>query len=189
MRLLTITAVLWAGLALAKRPGPDAGVAGLASVPAWLGEELPLPLAVKSADDLAFKASAERQYLEFNLLAAGKYAWDHGDFELAATRWEALLVLPRLPPELETLVRPLAQTARERAGRAPGSSAPSAPLISPVERQSPTTSRRWPRCAARALAHGERRGARAVAATGRAGRSIVLRRVDGPTPRSRGRPA
>ena len=42
----------------------------------WLGEELPLPLAVRTAQDLAVKAAAEKQYLIFNLLAGGKLAWD-----------------------------------------------------------------------------------------------------------------
>ena len=37
----------------------------------WLGEELPLPLAVRTAQDLAVKAAAERQYLIFNMLAGG----------------------------------------------------------------------------------------------------------------------
>lgn len=179
MRLLTITAVLWAGLVQARRPAPDAGVAGLASVPAWLGEELPLPLAVKSADDLAFKASAERQYLEFNLLAAGKYAWDHGDFELAANRWEALLALPRLPPELETLVRPLAHMARERGGRGPASSAP---LISPALPEPDPAAVAEVRRPPLAQVSGVITGG---GSHGPGGSVIVLRRVDGPTPRPR----
>jgi hypothetical protein len=35
---------------------------------------------VRTAQDLAVKAAAERQYLIFNLLAGGKLAWDTGDF-------------------------------------------------------------------------------------------------------------
>ena len=35
----------------------------------WLGEELPLPLSVRTPQDLAVKNVAERQYLIFNLLA------------------------------------------------------------------------------------------------------------------------
>ena len=57
----------------------------------WLGEELPLPLAVRTAQDLAVKAAAEKQYLIFNLIAGGKLAWDQGDFATAAGKWEALL--------------------------------------------------------------------------------------------------
>src|SRR4249920_527118 len=67
----------------------------------WLGEELPLPLAVRTAQDLAVKAAAERQYLIFNLLAGGKLAWDGGDFATAATKWEALLKIHPLDPDLE----------------------------------------------------------------------------------------
>jgi plastocyanin len=85
----------------------------------WLGEEMPLPLAVKTPQDLAVKAAAERQYLIFNLLAGGKLAWDAGDFATAATKWENLLRLQGLDPEIERVVRPLAVAARARAGGAP----------------------------------------------------------------------
>src|SRR5450631_2888783 len=74
----------------------------------WLGEELPLPLAVRTPQDLAVKAAAEKQYLIFNLLAGGKLAWDSGDFASAATKWEALLKIHPLDPDLEKTVRPLA---------------------------------------------------------------------------------
>jgi plastocyanin len=92
----------------------------------WLGEEMPLPLAVKTPQDLAVKAVAERQYLIFNLVAGGKVAWDAGDFATAATKWENLLRLPGLDPELERVVRPLAVAARARAGGAP------APVAAPT---------------------------------------------------------
>ena len=76
-------------------------ILGAASAPAaapghgkeWPGEEMPLPLAVRTPQDLAVKAIAERQYLVFNLLAGGKLAWDAGDFATAATKWEHLLKL------------------------------------------------------------------------------------------------
>src|SRR5688572_19508928 len=86
-------------------------------VPAWLGEELPLPLSVKTPQDLALKAVAERQYLVFDLLARGKLAWDAGDFVTAAAKWEALLRVPGIDPELDRVVRPLAVEARARAGK------------------------------------------------------------------------
>ena len=89
----------------------------------WLGEELPLPLAVRTPQDLAVKAAAEKQYLIFNLLAGGKLAWDTGNFAAAATKWEALLRLPQLDPELERVIRPLARDARSRAGGQPAVSA------------------------------------------------------------------
>src|SRR5262245_64253159 len=82
----------------------------------WLGEELPLPLAVRTAQDLAVKAAAEKQYLIFNLLAGGKLAWDSGDFATAAAKWEALLRVHGLDPDVEKVIRPLAKEARSRAG-------------------------------------------------------------------------
>ena len=78
--------------------------------------QMPLQLAVKTADDLRFKTVAERQYLQFNLLASGKLAWDAGEFATAAAKWEALLALPNLPKEIDDVVRPLALGAIERSG-------------------------------------------------------------------------
>ena len=75
-----------------------------------------MPLAVKTAQDLAVKAIAEKQYLIFNLLAGGKLAWDAGENATAASKWEALLRVPGLDPEIERVIRPLAVAARERAG-------------------------------------------------------------------------
>jgi plastocyanin len=89
----------------------------------WLGEELPLPLAVRTPQDLAVKAAAEKQYLIFNLLAGGKLAWDTGNFAAAASKWEALLRVPQLDPEIERVIRPLARDARGRAGGQPAASA------------------------------------------------------------------
>ncbi|HEY2731680.1 MAG TPA: hypothetical protein VGK52_17170 [Polyangia bacterium] len=116
----------------------------------WLGEEMPLPLAVKTPQDLAVKSVAEKQYLIFNLLAGGKVAWDAGDFATAATKWETLLRVPGIDPEIERVIRPLALTARDRAGgqaaapaaaRGPAAVAPAnaaAPAPPPVrERISP----------------------------------------------------
>src|SRR4029453_4330666 len=57
----------------------------------WLGEELPLPLAVRTAQDLAVKAAAEKQYLIFNLLAGGNLAWAPGRVARPPPP-------PRLPP-------------------------------------------------------------------------------------------
>jgi plastocyanin len=96
----------------------------------WLGEELPLPLAVRTAQDLAVKAAAEKQYLIFNLLAGGKLAWDSGDYPTAAGKWEALLRVHGLDPEIEKVIRPLAKEARARAGGAPAAPAP--PLATSV---------------------------------------------------------
>ena len=111
-------------------PDPKTAVAPSTPGGVWLGEELPLPLVVKTPQDLALKAVAERQYLVFNLLARGKLAWDAGDFATAAARWEALLKTPGIDPELDRVVRPLAPEARARAGGA--AAAPETKVEAPV---------------------------------------------------------
>ena len=78
----------------------------------WLGSEMPLPLAVRTPQDLQFKNIAEREYLIFNLLSSGKVAWDSGDFATAAAKWESLLSVPGLDPEIDKVVRPFAEEAR-----------------------------------------------------------------------------
>ncbi len=93
--------------------GPQGFAAPLA--PAWLGEDLPLPLKVKTPQEILFKTEAERQYLVFNLMAGGKYAFDAGDYGEAAKKWETLLKLPRLAPEVRAVVQPLLTEAREAA--------------------------------------------------------------------------
>jgi hypothetical protein len=108
----------------AAEPAPKADRAP-DSAPGWLGEELPLPLTVKTPQDLALKAVAERQYLVFNLLARGKLAWDAGDFATAATKWEALLRVPGVDPELERVIKPLAVEARSRSGKSAATPLPS----------------------------------------------------------------
>src|SRR3954468_114231 len=104
------------GLALAvavvAAPSGARGAPSQAEGRGWLGEELPLPLAVRTPQDLALKSAAEKQYLIFNLLAGGKLAWDGGDFATAAMKWEALLKLRPLDPDLERLIKPLAHEAR-----------------------------------------------------------------------------
>jgi plastocyanin len=106
-------------LVVALSAGASPAVAAPPDSRGWLGEELPLPLAVRTPQDLAVKAAAEKQYLIFNLLAGGKLAWDAGDFATAATKWEALLRVHQLDPEIERAIRPLARDARGRAGGQP----------------------------------------------------------------------
>jgi plastocyanin len=110
---LAVTGAALVVTALAADAGaaPDKPISGT-----WLGEELPLPLAVKTPQDLALKAVAERQYLVFNLLARGKLAWDAGDFATAAAKWDQLLRIPGIDPELDKVLRPLQAEARTRAG-------------------------------------------------------------------------
>jgi plastocyanin len=128
--LLLAVAALWAAPSAAlSAPAANGGGGG------WLGEELPLPLAVRTPQDLAVKSAAEKQYLIFNLLAGGKLAWDAGDFATAATKWEALLRLHPLDPELEKTIKPLANEARSRAGvarSAPETSPAASPLPAPA---------------------------------------------------------
>ncbi len=115
-----------AGLAAEAHAAPNA-----ARNSGWLGEELPLPLSVRTPQDLAVKQVAERQYLIFNLLAGGKLAWDAGDWATAANKWEALLRLPALDPEIDRVIRPLAHEARAKAGGAPVADIPPAPAATP----------------------------------------------------------
>jgi len=124
-RWLTSWPLLAAALAVSA---PAQAAAPGADTRGWLGEELPLPLAVRTAQDLAVKAAAEKQYLIFNLLAGGKLAWDGGDFATAAGKWEALLRVHGLDPEIEKVIRPLAKEARSRAGGKPTTAEDDRPL-------------------------------------------------------------
>jgi plastocyanin len=74
---------------------------------AWLGLLAPVPA--------AFKNEAERQYAVFNLMTSGKLAFEAGDYPRAIRRWEALLKLPSLPPDVERAVLPLFEAARRGA--------------------------------------------------------------------------
>src|ERR1041384_842922 len=94
----------------------------------WLGPEMPLPLAVRTPQDLEFKSVAEREYLIFNLLASGKVAWDAGDYATAARNWESLLSVPELDPAIEKVVKPFAEQARAKAGNAPVAAEPPPPV-------------------------------------------------------------
>ena len=93
-----------------------------ADVERWLGDELPLPLPVKTPQDIGFKSAVERQYLIFNLMAAGKLAYQRGDFARAVDKWEALLRIGGLDPQIEKAVSPFLTDARKQAAgeRPPG---------------------------------------------------------------------
>jgi len=109
------------GVVLALVCGAAAGgrarAAEAPAEPGWLGDDLPLPLAVKTPQDIGFKSAAERQYLIFNLMAGGKLAFDRGDYAGATGKWETLLRIPGLDPQIEQAVRPLLTDARARAGQ------------------------------------------------------------------------
>jgi plastocyanin len=101
---LTAAATLLTGPVFAADPRKD-----------WLREEMPLPLVVRTPEDLSFKTAAERQYLIFNLLAGGRIAYDAGDMGTAAERWGTLLRMRSVPADVKAAVRPLAADARRRA--------------------------------------------------------------------------
>jgi len=136
---------------------------------AWLSTEMPLQLSVRTPQDLHFKAVAERQYLIFNLLASGKLAWDQGDYVAAAGKWEALLQIPGLDPEVDRAVRPLATEARARAG---GKAAEALSGQKPAEADRP----RAPRVTVEGTVTGGGAG-------GPGGAVVTLRRTDGSMPR------
>jgi plastocyanin len=132
-------------LAAALLAVPAVAVPAVAAPPpsdarGWLGEELPLPLAVRTPQDLAVKSVAEKQYLIFNLLAGGKLAWDGGDFATAATKWEALLRIRPLDPELEKTIKPLANEAHSRAAGRPAAEAASPTPVTTPSSVAPSSS-------------------------------------------------
>ena len=92
--------------------------------PKWLGDDLPLQLSVKTPQDIGFKAVAERQYLIFNLLAGGKLAYERADYAAAAEKWDTLLRMPGLDPQVDRAVRPFLDEARAKAGRPRAEAAP-----------------------------------------------------------------
>jgi hypothetical protein len=94
----------------------------------WPGDDMPLPLQVRSPADLAFKNEAERQYLIFNLMTGGKRAFEAGDYARAVKKWEALTRLPNLPLDVERAVRPLLDDAQQAAASGAPPVARTAPL-------------------------------------------------------------
>jgi plastocyanin len=111
--------------------GPPAHEARAAEICNWIGDELPLPLSVKTPQDIAFKAAVERQYLIFNLMAGGRLAWQRGDYAAAVEKWEVLLKTSGLDPQIEHAVAPSLGEARRRLAHAPlSASAAAAPAIS-----------------------------------------------------------
>jgi len=95
---------------------PLAAGAGAGEAPRWLGDDLPLQLQVKTPQDIGFKSAAERQYLIFNLMAGGKLAYQRGDYAVAVEKWETLLHISGLDPQIEKAVTPFLVDARAKAG-------------------------------------------------------------------------
>lgn len=127
------------GSATAQAPGQIAG----AVAPGWPGDDFPLPLVVKTPQDMNFKTEAERQYLMFNLMTSGKLAYDAGDYIRAVNRWETLLKLSSVPSDIERVVRPLLALAKPLAAKQPPGTtgnmvpAPSLPPSAPVTSAAP----------------------------------------------------
>ncbi|MES1208270.1 MAG: hypothetical protein ABUS79_20230, partial [Pseudomonadota bacterium] len=150
----------------------------------WPGEEMPLPLAVRTPQDLAVKALAERQYLLFNLLAGGKSAYDAGNAALAAAKWEALLRLPGLDPEIDRVIRPLAAEARARAGGHPVSPVPPVSAVRPLESSGDADApAAAPGAAGRASAVSVSGVVTGGGTLGPGGTVLWMKRVGAPTPR------
>ncbi|MDP1917747.1 MAG: hypothetical protein Q8L14_16005 [Myxococcales bacterium] len=158
--------------------GPKGGTVD-AGVP-LLGEQLPLQLLVKTPEELEYKSMTERQYLLVTLLVGAKGHWDKGEWEKAATKWEAVLRLPALPADLEAAVRGFAKVARERAG----GQASSLPAMSASE-PSVTFMPMEPDAVARPSTTTVAGVVTGGGSHGPGGAVIVLRKVNGPTPKPR----
>jgi plastocyanin len=133
---------------------------------------------VKTPEELAYKGLTERQYLLVNLLIGAKAAWDKGDWETAATKWEAVQRLPSLPSDVEASVKAFAKVARERAGGQASSlpvvAEPAVAIIPMEPEAAPKTSS--PVVAVTGTVSGG-------GTNGPGGAVIILRRLDGPTPK------
>ncbi|HEY7371967.1 MAG TPA: hypothetical protein VIF57_07285 [Polyangia bacterium] len=186
MRAAAAIAIMLAGGGLPPAATPAAPASS--SPPSWPGREMPLPISVKSPQDLAFKTEVERQYLIFNLMAGGRVAYEAGDHARAAREWEALLKMQALPPEIARVVSPLlAEAQRQRgAAGAPVAAAPAAPAA--VDAAPAAKGPEAPAGGAPPAAREEARGVTVSGtvsgggAIGPAGAVLWLKRLDGPTP-------
>jgi plastocyanin len=175
------------GLLAAAPPG------GATEPPKWLGDDLPLPLPVKTPQDIGFKAAAERQYLIFNLMAGGKLAYQRGDYAAAVDKWETLLRIKDLDPQIERAVTPFLVDARAKAAGHPGGHVDVRPEPEPAGAQPERTERTAeprPRPAATVSRHVSSSSLVSVSGTvsgggqiGPGGAVLWLKRLDGPMPR------
>jgi plastocyanin len=162
-----------------------------AEPPKWLGDDLPLPLPVRTPQDIGFKAAAERQYLIFNLMAGGKIAYQRGEYAVAVEKWETLLRVPGLDPQIEKAVSPFLTDARTKVGHGGGHQEPRS---EPVEVLPPVSEKATPEPRTRATTPGPRRSSSSsqisVSGTvsgggqiGPGGAVLWLKRLDGSMPR------
>jgi plastocyanin len=183
-----------AGLCLAIGLGAARPASAAPGEARWLGDDLPLPLTVKSPQDIGFKSATERQYLIFNLMAGGKLAFQRGDYATAVDKWDTLLRVPGLDPQIEHVVTPFLNDARARAGK-PGAAHPEPPPAETIEPEPVADEKDKPPeshghgGAAAAARHAA--GLVSVAGVvsgggqiGPGGTVVWLRRLDGATPRA-----
>ena len=111
-RVAIALAALYALAAPAANAAPAQTTAEVAR---WPGDDLRLPLAVKTPQDIGFKAAVERQYLILNLMAGGKLAYQRGDYATAVDKWDALLRIGGLDPQIEKAVASFLADARAKA--------------------------------------------------------------------------
>ncbi len=161
----------------------------------WLGDDLPLPLPVKTPQDIGFKSATERQYLIFNLMAGGKLAYQRGDYGAAVEKWETLLRMPGLDPQIERVVTPFLDDARTRLGQPgqpgkPGAH-PEPPAAAPEPVATPEAEEKPAEPHGHAASGAGRHSSVTVSGVvsgggqiGPGGTVIWLRRLDGPTPRA-----
>ena len=137
----------------------------------WVNTGVPVPLSARTPAEQRLLQQIERQTQISALLVEGKLAYDQGDFASAAQRWDLLLKMSDLPPELERAVRPLRDDARARAGKGEA-----------VSDLTPPTGPERPPPVREALAQigGTVTGG---GGAGPGGAVVTLRRTDGPTPR------
>ena len=134
---MTIALAVAAGVASALASAPANAKGSSSETPPWLGEELPLPLPVRTQEDITFKTAAERQYLIFNLMAGGKVAYQKGEYAIAVEKWEQLLKVPGLDPQVGNAVIPQLAEARRRVARPAVANPPPPPKNEHTERPPP----------------------------------------------------
>jgi plastocyanin len=159
----------------------------------WLGDDLPLPLPVKTPQDIGFKSATERQYLIFNLMAGGKLAYQRGDYAAAVDKWDTLLRMPGIDPQIERVVGPFLDDARVRAGQPakPGTHVEPTHVEPEVTERPPGDDKQVAEAHGHAAATPAHRAYGMVTVSGTVtgggqigpgGAVIWLRRLDGPTP-------
>ena len=164
-----------------------AGATGAAEPPRWLGDDLPLPLPVKTPQDVGFKAAAERQYLIFNLMAGGKLAYQRGDYATAVDKWESLLRMGGLDPLVEKAVTPFLTDARAKAAHGGGRIEPKAEAAEPIVPVPEKGGEPRPRPATAVVRRSASASVSGIVSgggqIGPGGAVLWLKRLDGPMPR------